>query len=158
MTDHVKELNGITNFVQLTKDIGSSGQPTRDQFALIAEAGFEVVINLAMADSDHAIPEEGNIVTGMGLRFVHIPVDFSAPTLADLKEFIGVMEAFSGRRIWVHCVVNARVSAFLYHYLSKVRGLPEADSRSPILEKWEPQMDEVWRRFLAIDREAIAIA
>jgi len=158
MATPITALKGITNYVQLADDIGSSGQPDREQFTMIASAGFEVVINLALADSDHAIPEEGSIVTALGMRFVHIPVDFGAPTVADLKEFIGVMEAFAGRRIWVHCVVNARVSAFLYHYLSKVRGLPEADCRSPVLEKWEPQMDDVWRRFLAIDEETIAAA
>ena len=149
-------LKAITNYVPLTEDIGSSGQPRRDQFELIAEAGYEVVINLALADSDHAIPEEGSIVTGLGMRFVHIPVDFAAPTVRDLREFFGVMDAFAGRRIWVHCVVNARVSAFLYHYLSKVRGLPDADCRTPILDRWEPQMDDVWQAFLAIDDTAIA--
>ena len=151
-------LKAITNYVPLTGDISSSGQPRRDQFELIADAGYEVVINLALADSEHAIPEEGSIVTGLGMRFVHIPVDFAAPTVADLREFIGVMEAFTGRRIWVHCVVNARVSAFLYHYLSKVRGLPEAECRTPILDKWAPQMDGVWKAFLAIDAATIGRA
>lgn len=154
----MEALKAITNYVQLTDDIGSSGQPRRDQFALIADAGYDVVINLALADSEHAIPEEGSIVTGLGMRFVHIPVDFAAPTLQDLREFIGVMGAFAGRRIWVHCVVNARVSAFLFHYLSKIRGLPEADCRTPILDRWEPQMDDVWKAFLAIDEAAIAEA
>jgi len=151
-------LKEITNYVRMADDIGSSGQPTRTQFADIAEAGFQVVINLALPSSDHAIAEEGSIVTGLGMRFVHIPVDFAAPTVADLKQFIGVMEAFRGSKIWVHCVVNARVSAFLYHYLGKVRGLPEADCRSPVLERWAPQMDEVWKAFLALDASVIQAA
>jgi protein tyrosine phosphatase (PTP) superfamily phosphohydrolase (DUF442 family) len=151
-------LNDITNYVRMADDIGSSGQPSRTQFADIAEAGFQVVINLALPSSDHAIAEEGSIVTGHGMRFVHIPVDFAAPTALDLKQFIGVMEAFRGSKIWVHCVVNARVSAFLYHYLGKVRGLPEADCRSPVLERWAPQMDEVWKAFLALDAAVIQAA
>ena len=153
----MSDLNSITNYVQMTEDIGSSGQPDREQFAAIADAGFHVVINLAMPDSEGAIAEEGNIVTSLGMRFVHIPVDFAAPTVDDLRHFIRVMEAFSGSRIWVHCQVNARVSAFLYHYLSKVRGLPEAACRSPILERWEPRMDDVWRTFLALEKSAIAL-
>ncbi|MGE0621685.1 MAG: protein tyrosine phosphatase family protein [Pseudomonadales bacterium] len=151
-------LKEITNYVRMADDIGSSGQPTREQFAAIAEAGFGAVVNLALPSSDHAIPEEGSIVTGLGMRFVHIPVDFAAPTAADLRQFIGVMEAFRGTKVWVHCVVNMRVSAFLYHYLRKVRGLPEADCRSPVLEKWAPQMDEVWKAFLALDEAAIRAA
>ena len=30
--------------------------------------------------------------------------------------------------------------------------------RSPILDKWEPRMDAVWCRFLALDRETINAA
>ena len=110
---------------------------------------------MVLPDSDHALADEGSIVTGLGMSFIHIPVDFANPTLADLRQFIGVMRALEGHKVWVHCVVNARVSAFLYHYLKRVRGLPEAACRSAILEKWEPQMDSVWRDFLALDSAAV---
>lgn len=158
MGEPTSGLEDITNYVQLAEDIGSSGQPTREQFPAIAAAGYHALINLAMPDSDHAIPEEGNLVAGLGMRYVHIPVDFAAPTVADLNEFIGVMRAFEGEKVWVHCVVNARVSAFLYHYLKRVRGLDEAACRSPILEKWEPQMDSVWRAFLDLDPAQIRVS
>ena len=153
----MSDLSDITNYVQLTDDIGSSGQPTREQFALIAAAGYAAVINLALPTSDHAIPEEGSLVTSLGMSFHHIPVDFAAPTLEDLRLFIGVMQALEGKSVWVHCVVNARVSAFLYHYLKRVRKLDETDCRSPILERWEPQMDETWQTFLALDAAAIGL-
>lgn len=153
----MSELGDITNFVQNTEDIGSSGQPTRAQFQDISRAGYDAVINLAMPDSDHAIPEEGSLVTSLGMSFCHIPVDFAAPTAADLRQFIGVMRALEGRKVWVHCVVNARVSAFLYHYLKRVRKLDEAACRSPILEQWTPQMDDVWQNFLALENSDIGI-
>ena len=65
------------------------------------------------------------------------------------------MKALEGQKVWVHCVVNARVSAFCYHYLRHARGLDEAASRSPVLARWEPQMDDVWRAFLALDAAAV---
>ena len=108
------------------------------------------MINLARATSDHAIPDEGSVVAGLGMSYVHIPVEFDAPTVEDLRTFIGAMEALRGRKVWVHCVVNARVSAFCYHYLRHVRKLDEDACRSPILEHWEPQMDDTWRNFLAL--------
>ena len=46
---------GIHNQYQLTANIASSGQPREDQFKAIAEAGYDIVINLAMPDSDHAM-------------------------------------------------------------------------------------------------------
>ncbi len=148
----------IYHFEQITDRIGCSGQPTREQFAAIHEAGFEAVINLALADSDHAIADEGNLVTALGMTYVHIPVKFDDPTVDDLRLFCDVMRSLAHRRVWVHCVVNARVSAFLYHYLRVVEGRSEAESRTQLLDRWSPTMDEVWRRFLAIERSAIAAA
>ena len=144
------QLDDIKNFVQLTPDVGTAGQPTREQFGAIAAAGYGAVINLALPTSDHALADEGSVVTGFGMRYVHIPVDFANPTVDDLKTFIGAMQALDGKRVFVHCVVNARVSAFMYLYLKHVRGFDDAAARSPVLERWQPQMDETWQRFLAL--------
>jgi protein tyrosine phosphatase (PTP) superfamily phosphohydrolase (DUF442 family) len=151
------ELRDITNFVQLTDDVGTSGQPTREQFGAIAAAGYDTVVNLALPTSDHAIADEGGVVTGLGMRYVHIPVKFEAPTIDDLRTFVGVMRALDGKKVWVHCVVNARVSAFMYHYLRHVRLLDEAASRSVVLERWAPRMDDTWRAFLALGRNDIGL-
>jgi len=151
----MSELNNITNFVQLTDDVGTSGQPSREQFQTIASGGFRAVVNLALPSSDHAIPDEGSVVTGLGMSYIHIPVDFAKPTVDDLKTFIGTMEALKGRKVWVHCVVNARVSAFMYLYLKHIRQLDEAAARSPVLERWKPQMDETWTRFLSLTKDEI---
>jgi len=153
----VARLEDIRNFVPLTDDVGTSGQPTREQFRAIADAGYDAVINLALPTSDDAIPDEGAVVTGLGMSYVHIPVEFDAPTVGDLRRFVGVMRALEGQRTWVHCVVNARVSAFMYHYLRHVRRLGEDESRSPVLERWAPRMDDTWKRFLALGPADIGI-
>jgi protein tyrosine phosphatase (PTP) superfamily phosphohydrolase (DUF442 family) len=146
-------LTEITNFVPLTDDIGTSGQPTADQFEAIAAAGYRAVINLALPSSEHAVADEGSIVTGFGMSYFHIPVKFEAPTVEDALTFFGVMDALAGKKVWVHCVVNARVSAFLYQYLKTMKGFEEQVARSPVLERWEPRMDATWRAFLALRRE-----
>ena len=48
----MSELNKITNFVQLTDDVGTSGQPEREQFKAISDTGFRAVVNLALPTSD----------------------------------------------------------------------------------------------------------
>ncbi len=144
-------LSEIRNFEQATDRIGCSGQPTASQFQSIAQAGYRAVINLALADSDDAIAEEGSIVTGLGLSYHHIPVRFDAPADDDLRLFVGVMTALRDRPVWVHCVVNARVSAFLFHYLTQVEGLSEERATTRLLRRWRPEMDDVWRQFLALD-------
>lgn len=154
MTDPQKSvatLAEIYHFEQMTSRIGSSGQPLADQFSLIAEAGYRGVINLAMPDSDNAIPTEGRVVSALGMAYHHIPVPFDAPDVHHLGLFCKVMRAHAGDRVWVHCVVNARVSAFLYQYLRLVEGVEEEHAKSELLKRWLPSMDSVWLDFLALD-------
>jgi protein tyrosine phosphatase (PTP) superfamily phosphohydrolase (DUF442 family) len=153
----VNELNAIKNFVQLTDDVGTSGQPKREQFELIANDGYSAVVNLALPTSDHAIADEGSVVTGFGMSYFHIPVDFAQPTVDDLRAFFGAMRSFDGKKVWVHCVVNARVSAFMYLYLKHVRGLDDRAARSPVLDRWQPTMDPVWTSFIALDRKQVGL-
>ena len=142
-------LEEIRNFVPMTPTLATSGQPTPEQIPDIAAAGYQVLVNLALATSDHAIADEGSRAAGLGMSFIHIPVVFDAPSLDDLNHFAGVMDAFKDSKVWVHCVVNRRVSAFTYLYLKHVRGVPEAEARSPVLEDWIPTMPDAWKDFLA---------
>lgn len=144
----MSELASILNYVQLTPDVGTSGQPTAPQFAAIAAAGCVAVVNLAMHDSDGAVPDEGRIVASLGMAYVHLPVDFAAPTQTHLRTFCELMRAFEGRQVWVHCAMNLRVSAFMYRYLQDVRGYSPERARSPLIDAWAPRMDAVWRAFI----------
>lgn len=148
-------MDQILNFVQLTDSIGTAGQPTAEQFRDIAAAGYSVVVNLAVPDSHNAVANEGSLVTATGMTYVNIPVKWEDPTLADLQRFLRTMRAFEGEKIFVHCAMNMRVSAFMFHYLTLEHGLPPERARSPILEKWAPKMDAVWQRFLALTPEAV---
>lgn len=155
MANEDTTLDAIYNYEPVTDWLSTSGQPAEAQFADIARTGHNAVINLALPTSDNAIPNEGSIVTGHGMAYFHIPVAFENPTVADLRLFFGVVDALQGQKVWVHCVVNARVSAFVYHYLRYARGFDEEASKTQLLRKWLPQMDQVWREFLALPREAV---
>ena len=67
--------------------LGTAGQPTEGQFRTIREAGFEAVVNLGLPTSDNALPNEGSVVTGLGMSYIHIPVNFQAPTSQDFQSF-----------------------------------------------------------------------
>jgi len=142
-------IEAITNYKAVSETLVSSGQPAEWQFKEIADAGFEVVINLAMPNSDKAIPEEGYIVTAREMVYVHLPVPFGAPTAEHLRSFFGLMRAFEGKKCWVHCVVNYRVSAFLYQYFRLVRNVSSEEARKVIIAEWTP--DQVWREFMALE-------
>ncbi|MGI1679994.1 MAG: protein tyrosine phosphatase family protein [Cellvibrionaceae bacterium] len=143
----------ITNFFQITESIATSGQPTKDQFKMIKEAGYQTVINLAMPDSDHAIPNEAELTTLLGMNYFHIPVPFDAPNHNHLQlfsELLNSLEISGFSKVWVHCVVNARVSAFMFQYLTQIKGILPEDAESPILKKWRLNMDDTWKGFLKL--------
>jgi protein tyrosine phosphatase (PTP) superfamily phosphohydrolase (DUF442 family) len=139
-------LSEIYNFRAIGDRLATAGQPTREQFQLVHEAGFEAVINLALPTSDNALANEGSVVTALGLSYIHIPVDFKAPAAQDFQMFCRVMESFGDRPVFVHCAANMRVSAFvfLYRVLCQRIALPEAERDLHAI--WQP--DEIWSQFI----------
>jgi len=141
----MNRLNQIRNFLRIDDRLATSGMPQPDDFAALRQAGFEVVINLALPTSDNALPNEGDLVAAQGMTYVHIPVKFDAPQPADFDRFTRVLDACAGQRVFVHCAANRRVSAFIFlHRLQ--RGAIRAAAESDLQEIWQP--DGVWREFL----------
>lgn len=139
-------LSDIYSFRPVSEKLGTAGQPTESQFRAVREAGFDAVINLALPTSDNALAQEGSIVTGLGMSYVHIPVDFKAPTAQDFRTFCRMMEAFEGRRVFVHCAANMRVSAFVFLYRVLLQRVPESEAEKDLRAIWEP--NDVWSRFI----------
>jgi protein tyrosine phosphatase (PTP) superfamily phosphohydrolase (DUF442 family) len=125
----------------------TSGQLSLRDIARLPEFGIEAVVNLAPPSASNALPGEAEAVTGLGLSYVQIPVPWEQPELRHLQQFFGVLDAFAGRRIWVHCARNFRVSAFVYLYRRLRRGEPHELAQQPMCTVWEP--DAVWQSFIA---------
>ena len=129
----------IRNFVQLTENFGTAGQPTVDQFSTIAAHGYKHVINIGMPDHPDALPNEGEVVSALVMNYIHIPVPFESPTPDHVKLFCNLLAQIKHEKVFIHCIMNYRVSAFMYHYLSKVENLDEIKSRSVMFQKWKPE-------------------
>ncbi len=135
----------IFNYIPITQDLATSGQPTPLQIKAIADAGYASIINLAMHNSPNALFDEGGLVSEAGMNYFHIPVPFDAPTMKHVKLFINLMEALEEgyQRVWVHCAYNWRVSAFMAHY--KMTNPDEM----LVLEQWKP--DATWLAFFKLE-------
>ena len=140
------KLSAIYSFRAIGRKLGTAGQPTEAQFQLVHRAGFKAVINLALPTSDNALPNEGSIVTGLGMSYVHIPVDFKAPASQDFQAFCQVMKAFDDRPVFVHCAANMRVSAFVFLYRVLRQRVAQGKAERDLHAIWQP--DEVWSRFI----------
>jgi len=141
-------ISDIHNYRQAAPDIATSGQPREDQLAAIAAAGYEVVINLALHDDPrYSLKDEASSVQALGIEYVHIPVQFGAPTTRDLSLFFDAMDHSKGRRVWIHCAANMRVTAFLGLYWQLREGWPEERAFSLMRGVWQP--NDVWSSFIA---------
>lgn len=125
----------------------TSGQLTGRDIAALPALGIEAVVNLAVPTSTNALPGEAELVTGMGLAYVQIPVDWEKPSPEQFNQFVGVLEAFSGRKVWVHCAMNMRVSVFIYLYRRHVLGENEEEAGFPMRAVWKP--NAIWQAFIA---------
>lgn len=139
-------LKDIRDYLRLDDRLATSGMPQREQFQAIKEAGFDVVINLALPTSDYALADEGDIVTRLDMAYVHLPVNFEAPHPDEYDRFTRVLEAFSGARVWVHCVANMRVSAFVFLHRLRVGVAHRVEAERDLRRIWEP--DGEWRKFI----------
>ncbi len=145
----------IRNFVQLTENIGTAGQPTADQFPIIAENGYKHVINLGMPDHSDALQNEGEIVSALGMNYIHIPVPFDNPSREHVRLFCRILSQLEKDKVFIHCIMNYRVSAFMYHYLRIIEHRDEAVSRSSIFKIWK--MEPAWAELLSWSKTDIGL-
>jgi len=135
------------NFRKVSETLYTSGQPTESQLASARAAGVEVVVNLALHDDPrYSLEDERGSVESLGMTYVHIPVQFGAPTEADLLAFFSAMEAHHEQPLLVHCGANYRVSAFLGLYNVVKLGKPRAEAFALMDSVWKP--DPVWMQFI----------
>ena len=148
----MSEVAGIVNFRRLDDRITTSGQPTEAQLAAIAGLGVRHVVNLALHTHPQALSDEAASATALGMTYTHIPVDFDAPTDADYAAFVAAMAAAADAPVHVHCIVNARVTAFVARWAREHDG-DAAAARAMLYSVWQP--GGVWARFLGDDAAVV---
>ena len=144
-------MKNILNYIKINELISTSGQPKIEEFDLIKDEGFEVVINLALCNASNAIENEDKVVTNLGMSYFHIPVDFENPKASDLKLFINVMQSLGANKVWVHCAKNYRVSAFMYVYHKYILHTPFEQIDLSIFDMWQPS--SVWQELMKVQLE-----
>jgi protein tyrosine phosphatase (PTP) superfamily phosphohydrolase (DUF442 family) len=141
-------LTDIYNFRAIDDTLSTSGQPSEAQIRALAGEGFNVIINLGLHDDPrYSLKEEKSLVEGLGMVYVHIPVQFDAPRKDDLLAFFQTMEMHKDKKIHIHCAANKRVTAFLGLYRAIKQRKAEIEAFKPMRSVWEP--NEVWSLFIS---------
>ncbi len=137
----------ILNYHQLSPLLATSGQPTPAQLQQIAEAGYQVIINLALTSSSNAIHNEDGLVLAQTMQYVHLPIRWEQPTVNDFLLFVQLLAHVNQQKVWIHCAKNMRVSCFMYLYQKHVLKWPETQARYPMSAIWQPA--GAWAQLIA---------
>lgn len=141
-------MKDIYNYWYYDEKLSSSGMPTAEQMKRVAEAGVQVVVNLAPHDVPNAIQNEGELVNSLGMEYLNFPVTWRAPESEALTRFLDAMDTHAGKKIHVHCEANYRASAFIMLYRILRRGWKKEDA-IPVMERmWNPEDFPVWQKFI----------
>lgn len=144
-------MKNILNYIKINELIATSGQPSIEEFKVIAQEGFEVVINLAMYNSSNSIENENKVVTDLNMSYFHIPVDFENPKLSDLKLFLNVLQSLGANKVLIHCAKNYRVTAFMYVYHKYILNTPFEKIDLSMFNIWTPS--SAWQSLMKVSIE-----
>jgi protein tyrosine phosphatase (PTP) superfamily phosphohydrolase (DUF442 family) len=140
------KLKAIYQYRRLSESIATSGQPSEAQFEDVAKAGFNVIINLGLTDSDYSLEDERSLIESLGLAYEHIPVAWDRPTRNDLERFFLTMEKYNGKRLFIHCAANMRVSVFMALFRIMKEDWPREEAMKSLQQVWLP--NAIWKRFI----------
>lgn len=101
----------IRNFLQVTPNFCTGGQPRLEHFDVLRTRGVKAVLNLR-TPGEHRAEEEQAAVDKAGLKYFNIPVKYGEPKDADVDEFLRITDDPANRPMFVHCTAAVRVGAF----------------------------------------------
>lgn len=105
------ELPPIRNFLQVTPEFCTGGQPRVEHYATLKAKGVKAVLNLRQP-GEHRAEEEKQLVEELGMKYINIPVNYQNPTPETVDQFLKVTDDKANRPMFVHCTAAIRVGAY----------------------------------------------
>jgi protein tyrosine phosphatase (PTP) superfamily phosphohydrolase (DUF442 family) len=140
------ELADIPAYIEYSPTFSSSGQPNAEQLETLKNRGFQRIVYLAYTDQDQSLPFEDRLVKGLGMDFLHVPVDWHAPAKGDFYLYAGAVRQEPSKRTLLHCQVNYRASAFAFLYRVLHEDVAVAEAKRDLNRVWRP--NETWRKLI----------
>lgn len=113
--------NIVINYGRATPYIGTGGFIDATGIPMLKMLGFKTVVSLLKPDE--GTPNEGQMVEGAGMQYIHIAVPTKAPTAEQVAEFAKIADDPSNYPILLHCESSNRVGAMWALYRAS-KGVP----------------------------------
>lgn len=118
---------GLMNAKTPEAQVVSSGQPTQEQFQVLANAGIKHVINLRPASELDF--DEKAVVESMGMMYHSLPVAGAEDvTHQNAQSLSKMLSAMSGQPVLVHCASGNRVGALMAVSAADSKGMSVDDA------------------------------
>ncbi len=111
MITMAQDVQPIRNFLKVSDDFCTGGQPRLEHLARLKDDGVKAVINLRQP-SEHRAAEEEAEAKRLGLRYFNIPVVYGDPKDEQVDEFLKLTDDPENRPAFIHCTLAIRVGAF----------------------------------------------
>jgi len=147
----VQELPPIRNFLQVTPEFCTGAQPRIEHIEKLKTDGVKTVLNLRQP-SEHRADEEQAAVENAGLRYFNIPVVYTAPTDAQVDEFLRITDDPANRPMFIHCTAAIRAGAFWMIRRVLRDGMPVEAARAEATKIGfvnAPHLDEFVQKYIA---------
>lgn len=135
-------LHEIKNFSQVSEHLASAGMPSAEDLNMIQKNGYRHIVNLIPGD----FSEEKELAESLNMSFTQIAVDWHSPTIDNFRDFKALLDQYRGDKVFVHCQLNYRASAFSYLYELTQDGVDRDAAREKMLAIWQP--DKTWSAFI----------
>lgn len=104
-------VESIENFHRVSDRVATGGQPTPAQITVLADAGFNTIVNLR-EDSEYNDGPQFRAAREAGIRFVRVPVSMTDPTDASVAKFLAVTDDEVLYPLYVYCAEGNRAAAY----------------------------------------------
>ena len=101
----------VPNYAVLRPGVAAAGQPTPDALRQLKTQGFRTVINIRTEAEGPKGEEE--IVKGLGLRYVSIPVTPETLSLEDVRAVAKLLDDPEAAPVLFHCASSNRVGGVI---------------------------------------------
>ena len=104
------EMGETPNAKTTGQQIYFGGQPAPEDFAIFQEKGVKTVINLrSQEEVDELTFSEKEIVEGLGMRYVHVPVNSDQLGDDRLRPIVAAIAGAGDGQMLIHCASGNRV-------------------------------------------------
>lgn len=101
---------GVLNFTQVDATVACGGDTSQDAIAALGAQGFRTVVNLRQS-TEPGVAEEAAAVAAAGMRYVHLPMNPSAPEFETAEQFLATVADPAVQPVYIHCASANRVGA-----------------------------------------------